>query len=414
MDFSTFLHILGLIAGTLLVLGVGWLMRGRFVKAEPNEWMIVLRDGKPTKMGIGLSGFVGWYDTLVKYPSQINKVSFTMQQVTSENQGVEISGVLLWSIYRVDEGPFLAYQKLGEDLQTGNPAKANDDLRDTTYSILRQKIANSTIMDIIKSRNKIRDAVKKELNGLVNTWGVWVENVDITDVRILSGALFKNLQTKFREDRRKEAEMIQMEIQKELNEVKTRNTLDYNKKNEENRTKIAVAQTEKGVKLESEYQVVYEHDLRIETKKDNLRKDCNIKKKEFEYAYYTERDKIDAEVRKIKHTQTMVQLDKEHESAMVRVETEKILTEKTNEMKGKEEQFCRELQISKLEAEHEAYQGRALRMKVLETLSEVYQSLPAKEVRVVNFGEGNNNQAMTGLAQAIHSLDTVKQTIVDN
>lgn len=411
MDFTTFLHLLGLILTTVLVLGLGTLLRGRFVKCEPNEWMIVLRNGKPLKMGIGISGWIGWYDVVVKFPSQINKVSFSMQQVTNENQGVQITGVLLWSIFRMDQGPFLAYQKLGEDLQTGSPTKANDDLRDATYSILREKIANSTIMDIIKNRNRIRDSMKKELNNLVNGWGVWIENVEVTDVRILSNTLFKNLQTKFREEKRREAEFVGMESQKELNQIQTQNQLEYNRLTEKNRTEIAVAQTDKGVQLETDNQKVYANDMKIETKKDNIKKDNNLKLKEFEFAYYTEKSKVEASIRKTKHAQKLTQLQAEHKNEMLRVESDVLIAEEENKQETDNQEFERNLKLSEMEAEHEAYKGKTLKMKTLETISEMYRAMPSKDMNIVHFSKGETNPAMAGLAHAIQSLDVVRDTV---
>jgi len=411
MDFTTFLHILGMMLGTLLVLALGTLLRGRFVKSEPNEWMIVLKNGKPLKMGIGISGWIGWYDVVVKFPSQINKVSFKMQQVTNENQGIEISGVLLWSIYRIENGPFLAYQKLGEDLKSGNPEKANDDLRDATYSILREKIANSTIMDVIKNRNKISNSMKKELNSLVNGWGVWVELVQITDVKILSNTLFKNLQTKFREEKRKEAQFVQMASQQELNELRIKDQLEYNRLNEKNRTAIAIAQTEKGVTLETENQKVYDNSMKMETQKDDMKKVNNIKMKEHEFGYYTEKNKIDATIRKTKHAQDLVQLQAEHENDMLRVESDILTAAEENKQTTDNEDFERTLKLRELEIRDKVCKGKTMKMKVLESISEMYKSMPSKDISIVNFSKGETNPAMAGLAHAIQSLDVVRDTV---
>jgi hypothetical protein len=52
----------------------------------------------------------------------------------------------------------------------------------------------------------------------VKGWGVWIETVEITDVVISSTQLFKDMQAKFRSDRQKNAEMIQFNIDKELEE----------------------------------------------------------------------------------------------------------------------------------------------------------------------------------------------------
>lgn len=383
----------------------------RFVKAEPNEWMLILRNGKPIRMGIGISGWAWWNDTVVRFPSQINKVSFSMDQVTTENQGVRISGVLLWSIYREEEGPFLAFQKLGEDLNTGNPAKANDDLRDTTFSLLREKVANSTIMKIVKQRNKIRDEMKKELNSLVNNWGVWVENVEICEVQILSKTLFKNLQTPHREEMRQKSEMIQMEVQKDIDLIRTKLDLEYLEKTEQKKTKIAVAQTEKGIILQTEDQKVYDHDMELEQKKNDKRKDCNLQKKGYEYKYYAERNQSDAELQQLRHEKDMIYKQEEHSNKMYKVETQKMETEASNKIKQADRDFDNEIKVKKMQVEEAALTEKVLQWKTLETVTDIYRSLPAQDVRLVQFDEDQGKSAIMPLAQAIQSLDVVKETI---
>ena len=60
-------------------------------------------------------------------------------------------------------------------------------------SIVRDRIANSTIEEVLRDRVKVRDEIRKRMNEIVNGWGVWLESVEITDVRILSSTLFSNL-----------------------------------------------------------------------------------------------------------------------------------------------------------------------------------------------------------------------------
>jgi len=62
-------------------------------------------------------------------------------------------------------------------------------------SIIRDRIANLTIDVILKNRNKLRNGVREELQKILNGWGMWVETIEIHDVTISSGQLFKNLQT---------------------------------------------------------------------------------------------------------------------------------------------------------------------------------------------------------------------------
>lgn len=412
MDITTAcLYAEGIILSIFVIVAAKLYFTGaRFVKAEPNEWMLILRDGKPVRMGIGISGWAWWNDTVVRFPSQINKVSFRMDQVTSENQGVRISGVLLWSIYRVDDGPFLAFQKLGEDLNSGTPTKANEDLRDTTFSLLREKVANSTIMKIVKERNKIRDQMKKELNSLVNNWGVWVENVEISEVEISSKTLFKNLQTPHREMMRQNSEMIQMEVQKEIDAIKTKLDLEYQEKVEEKKTKIAVAQTEKGIRLQEEDQKVYDNEMELEQKKNDKRKECNLQKKGYEYKYYALRNESDAELAQFRHQKDLIKKEEEHKNNLYDVETQKLETEASNQNKKANRDFENNLQVEKMRVEESALTEKVMRWRSLDTVSEIYQSLPAQDVRLVQFDENQGNKMVMPLAQAIQSFDVVKES----
>jgi len=76
----------------------------------------------------------------------------------------------------------------------------------------------------------MRDAIRKEMGKLVQGWGVWLETVEITDVKILSGSLFRNLQTEFRETNHKEAEIIKMEADTAINYERKQKELEKAKR----------------------------------------------------------------------------------------------------------------------------------------------------------------------------------------
>lgn len=117
-------------------------------------------------------------------------------------QGVEVEGMLMWSIYRTDDGPFKCYKSFGDDLKQPTPTMANDKIQNLAVSIIRDRIANMAINDILKNRSKLRDGVKAEIQELVTGWGIWLETVEIMEVKVASNTLFKNMQTEFRETTR--------------------------------------------------------------------------------------------------------------------------------------------------------------------------------------------------------------------
>ena len=116
--------------------------------------------------------------------------------------------MLIWSIYREKDVPFRCYKAFGDDLKRANPDVANGKLENMAVSIIRDKIANLTISDILKNRNKLRNGIKEEMQNLMTGWGMWLETCEVTDVKISSKSLFTNLQTEFRESSRKEAVTI--------------------------------------------------------------------------------------------------------------------------------------------------------------------------------------------------------------
>jgi regulator of protease activity HflC (stomatin/prohibitin superfamily) len=183
-----------------------------------------MREGNMVKCGIGLQTWVMPWDQTVTFPSLINEVNFSAQQVTAEMQGVEVRGNIIWSVYRDGDGPFRCYKMFGSALKNRNPRSINDKLGDMAISIVRDRVANMSLDDILKNRNKLRNGVKEEVQKLLTGWGIWLETVEIQDVKILSSSLFRNLQTEFREKSRIDAERISASIQKEITEEElTRN-----------------------------------------------------------------------------------------------------------------------------------------------------------------------------------------------
>ena len=82
-------------------------------------------------------------------------------------QGIDIEGFGYWSVYRKEEGPLRCYKYL-KNLNKTNGVKA------LCESVLRNLIANSTINEVMKNRNHLRNNVRKDLEGQLKGWGIWL------------------------------------------------------------------------------------------------------------------------------------------------------------------------------------------------------------------------------------------------
>ena len=90
--------------------------------------------------------------------------------------------MLVWTILRTGDGPFMAFKNLGSDISSNDPRTANDALVSMSSAIVRSCIANSTINDMLTDRENIRNMMQKEMFNVVKGWGVWVETFEVTSV----------------------------------------------------------------------------------------------------------------------------------------------------------------------------------------------------------------------------------------
>lgn len=77
-----------LVAATMVIFKIFSYIRTLHVSGNANEWLLIMRNGRMQRAGVGLSTFRGPFDQIAKFPSQVNKVVFSTEQVTKEMQGV--------------------------------------------------------------------------------------------------------------------------------------------------------------------------------------------------------------------------------------------------------------------------------------------------------------------------------------
>lgn len=247
---------------------------------EAKNWLILVRNGEMVKKGIGMATWTLPGDQVIQYPSLINQVNFKALQVTAEMQGVEVSGMLIWSVYRMEDGPFRAYKYFGDDLKNPTPRLANGKLESMAVSIVRDRIANLTINDILKNRSKIRNGVKEEMQKILTGWGIWLETCEIQDVKISSSSLFKNLQTEFREKSRLEAEKISADTQQTIQQEELVRQEKYQKLQAESQTKQEKFKTEQKYLTEQQKAKYFVDVLKIANQKHEAEVQNQIKERE--------------------------------------------------------------------------------------------------------------------------------------
>eukprot|EP01083_Nonionella_stella_P283296 964104_1 len=128
-------------------------------------------------------------------------------------------------------------------------------------SIVRHQIANLEINEVIAQRKKVRDRITGEMQEILSGWGIWLETVEITEVKILSNSLFNDLQQPYRSTTRQMAEKIRIDTDHDIQEKrvltqfkikKLRNEKDVEIQIEKSKIKLIQEQAEEKVMQQRE------------------------------------------------------------------------------------------------------------------------------------------------------------------
>jgi len=87
---------------------------------------------------------------------------------------------------------------------------ANSNVQTMCESIVRNEMANCSLEEVLRDRHSLRDRMKLDLEKQLTGWGIWLETVELTDVKICSVKLFEDLQADFRQETHLKAEQIKM------------------------------------------------------------------------------------------------------------------------------------------------------------------------------------------------------------
>lgn len=135
-------------------------------------------------------------------------------------QGVKVVGTMIWSPITEGNGPAKLYQAFGSCLQKSysqyDRPLYGQQLEAMAVSVIRDAVANMEIMDILQNRNIIKKRIIEATQIAVKGWGINVETIEISEVRICSGKFFGYLQTRFRDQENLKAERIRSATEMEI------------------------------------------------------------------------------------------------------------------------------------------------------------------------------------------------------
>jgi hypothetical protein len=155
--------------------------------------------------------------------------------------------------------------------------------------------------------------MKNDLKDQFKGWGIWLETVEITEVKISSDRLFKDLQAEFRQDTQLKAQQIELISQEKINEIRQTSDMKTAEANELNETRKQTTRNNERIKRD-----------RQQAEYDNQKNELEIKKIQRDAQFEIEKMKSQLlqDQERIKNEQTSARLRQEFEIEFARKKLE--------------------------------------------------------------------------------------------
>lgn len=352
------------IATTVVVLGAIFMAVRAYMPtlktADPNEWLIVINNGEQRVAGVGLKAWVSPMETCVTFPSVLTKVSFEAMQTTQEMQGVKVTGFAIFSVLRTEDGPFRYFKYI----QGAGQQMAEDNLKGMAESLMRKHVATTPLNSVLRGREELREAVRKEMLETTKGWGVWLETLEIKDVQICSKTLFEDLQAEFRQDTHVRAEQVRLQSATVLAEQRASHDEEMAVLNSKTALAQARAKTDERTtreKLEGDAELA-----RAKAAAERSAAQLEVERKKLET-----RRELETEQHKLQH---------ELQSYTEQCQRDREAAAHAHQLTLRRNALAVDGEISE----------RALQKHMIDSTAEVYKSLPLREIKLNNFVTPDN------------------------
>jgi flotillin len=186
------------------------------ITAQPDEWLLCIRDGKLIKAGVGIRLWPRPFDAVARFSSTLQRVSFTVEALSVEQVRVAIEGFILWSVSPEGDGPFRAFQKMGLvnlALRGLRSARSEKHLLTTPQHHAFQKLIGSlvqrlagthTLDSLLLGQDALVAEMRTRLAFVQHDLGVCIEQIELSRVRPcepeILAQLAAQLETQLEED----------------------------------------------------------------------------------------------------------------------------------------------------------------------------------------------------------------------
>jgi hypothetical protein len=210
---------LALLAG---MVGASIAIARLLIVAQPDEWLLCIRNGRLVKAGVGIYLWRWPGDVVARFTSTMQRVSFVVSALSRERLCVSAEGFILWSVSAGGDRPFRAFQKLGvvnldappRDLRSPKHLLSTPQHRAFQQLLVAavQRLAAARSLDeLLFQQEGLVSDLRRKLAALEQEMGIRVDQIEILQVRPAEEELLRQMSAGVEARVREEAANIQLE-----------------------------------------------------------------------------------------------------------------------------------------------------------------------------------------------------------
>jgi hypothetical protein len=190
--------------------------------AQPDEWLLCVRNGALVRAGVGIHLWRRPDDVIARFTSTVQRVGFAVEALSHERLTVSIEGFILWSVSSDGDAPFRAFQKLGL-VNLERSAGERDDARHLLStpqhrafqkllgSAVQRLAASKTLEDLLAHQQTLVADLREELVAFEHEMGIRVDHVELARLRPADQDILGSMATRTSEQVREDAEQARLE-----------------------------------------------------------------------------------------------------------------------------------------------------------------------------------------------------------
>lgn len=210
------------------------------VIVPPNAYVIHTRINrkKPITLGLGLSfKYNPNTDSYLVIPAAMQTIGVVANCITKEKQGINVLAYVQWQIADFS----IAYKKLDFSDRNDPLGIVNAQLREQTEAAIKDKIATMSVEEVLTDKEPIIEELTSRLKQVTEGrqqdqdesnkgLGIKIVTVQIREAYVSSEALWSDLQSPFRHEKRKAAKISFLNMQREIDkkEMETKKLTETN------------------------------------------------------------------------------------------------------------------------------------------------------------------------------------------